>query len=99
MRAGTDTLDEAGAVEILAAHAEENHRALTTGLEPSPRLALPGYDEAAGLLAEEEADQATKANAEEAEIRLPDYDTGLKEVFTSRTEAEKCQRRNSTRES
>ncbi len=56
-------------------------------------------DEAADMLAEVEAGQATKENPEDAGIRLPDYDTGLGEVFTSRTEAEKCQPRNSTRES
>ena len=99
MREGIDTLDEAGAVEILAARAEENRRALTDGIEPSPRLALPGYDEAVGMLAEEETNEAPKANAKDAGISLPEYGTGLDEVFTSRTEAEKCQRRNSTRES
>ena len=91
--------------------AGERRQVAVAGLLPAeidPRAKLratvgtgenPHIDEAADMLAEEEAAQATDRNAEDADIRLPDYDTGLGEVFTSRTEADKCQPRNSTRES
>ncbi len=93
MRAGIDTLDEAQAVEILAARAAEKRRALTAGLEPSPRLALPGYDQAAEMLAEEEPPNAISEKIEDADIALPSYDKATEHVFTSRTEAERCKQR------
>ena len=93
MRAGIDTLDEAQAVEILAARAAENRRALTTGIEPSPRLALPGYDEAAGLLAEEEPLNPTAGEIQDDDVALPTYGKGADQVFTSRTEAERWKQR------
>jgi len=97
MRAGIDTLDEAGAVEILAARAAEKRRALTAGLEPSPRLALPGYDEAADMLAEEEPPNPISEKIEDSDVALPSYGETAQKVFTSHTEAERCKPREKRR--
>ena len=90
------TLDEAQAVEILAVRAEENRRALTTGVEPSPRLALPGYDEAADMLAEEEPLTPCGGEIEDDDVALPSYGKATEQVFTS-TEAERCKQRENRR--
>ena len=97
MRAGIDTLDESQAVEILAARAAEKRRALTAGLEPSPRLALPGYDEAAALLAEEEPLNPIGAKIEDPDVALPSYGETAQKVFTSHTEAKRCKQREKRR--
>ena len=97
MREGIHTLDEAQAVEMLALRAEENRRALTTGIEPSPRLALPGYDEAADMLAEEEPRTPCGGEIEDDDVALPSYGEATEQVFTSRTEAERCKQRENRR--